>query len=76
MAPSQLRQVREVYGDDEGKVYGALISQEAGTSWEVEGGSSKEKDQRSKRKRRRRGMQQVDSGRNSFCWMPYFKFGR
>ena len=72
MAPSQLRQVREIHGDDEGKVYGALISQEAGTNWEVEGGSSRGKGQRSKRKRRRRGMQQVDSGRKS---MPYLGGG-
>ena len=38
MAPSQLRQAREIYGDDEGKVYGALLSQEAGTSLERSGG--------------------------------------
>ena len=38
MAPSQLRQAREIYGDDEGKVYGALPSQEAETNLEGSGG--------------------------------------
>ena len=52
--PSQLRQAREVYGDDEGKVYGALISREAGSTWAESGRS--EIGQRSRRKRKRRGM--------------------
>ena len=63
MAPSQLRQAREIYGDDEGKVYGALLSQEAGTSLEGCGGSANRVGgQRSttRRKRRRHG---IDSGR-------------
>ena len=58
MAPSQLRQAREIYGDDEGKVYGALLSQEAGTSLEgSEGGARRVEGQRSTswRKRRRQG---------------------
>ena len=59
MAPSQLRQAREIYGNDEGKVYGALLSQEAGTSLEGSGGGgSRVEGQRStaKRKRRRYGI--------------------
>lgn len=53
MAPSQLRQAREIYGDDEGKVYGALVSRETGTSLEGGGGDARERGQRSRRKRRR-----------------------
>ena len=59
MAPSQLRQAREIYGDDEGKVYGALLSQEARTSLEgIGGGASQVEGQRSttQRKRRRHGI--------------------
>ena len=66
MAPSQLRQAREIYGDDEGKVYGALLSQEAGTSLEGSGGGgSRVEGQRSttKRKRRRYGIDSKESGR-------------
>ena len=50
--PALLRQAREIYGDDEGKVYGALVSQEAGASLEGERG---EQGQRAKRKRKRKG---------------------
>ena len=59
VAPSQLRQARDIHGDDEGKVYGALISQEAGTSQDVKGGSAREfeEGQRSRPKRRRQGIQ-------------------
>jgi hypothetical protein len=66
-APSQLRRAREIYGDDEGKVYGALVSQEAGTSLEGSGsGTSRVEDQRSTswRKRRRQGMKNEDCGKD------------
>ena len=52
MVPSQLRQAREIYGDDEGKVYGTLLSQEAGTNLEGIGGGSRVEDQRSTTKRK------------------------
>ena len=50
--PALLRQAREIYGDDEGKVFGALVSQEAGVCLE---GRRGEQGQRSKRKRKRKG---------------------
>lgn len=56
MAPSQLRQAREIYGDDEGKVYAAFISQEVGTSSKVKSGGARTESQRSRRKRKRQGI--------------------
>ena len=50
--PVVLRQAREIYGDDEGKLYGALVSQEARVCLEGERG---EHGQRSKRKRNGKG---------------------
>ena len=50
--PAVLRQAREIYGDDEGKVYGALVSQEVGVCLD---GERREHDQKSKRKRKRKG---------------------
>ena len=54
--PAVLRQAREIYGDDEGKVYGALVSREAGACLEGEKG---EQGERSKRKRKRKGAYNV-----------------
>ena len=45
-----LRHAREIYGDDEAKVYGALVSQEAGVCLE---GEKKEQGEMSKRKRKK-----------------------
>ena len=50
--PAVLRQAREIHGDDEGKMYGSLVSQEAGACLE---GEKREQGERSKRKRKRKG---------------------
>ena len=51
--PEVLKQAREIYGDDEGKVYGALVSQEAGRSSCPR--RRERQSQRSNRKRVRKG---------------------